>query len=791
MAWPSHLLLGIAAASLLALSSAHGQTHLTLEQAGSRKAPDYAPAHEGESIAVEGVVCSSIARLQEYSHIPIQDGKGNGLTLESDEATLGWFHPGDVIGAEGILSNRAGLPVLRVKNIRKQGAVEPPAPQKVKISDVNSFAYLGRAITVEGTVITSGENSGGDILLIGAPGQMSTRIFWPRHRPSARPGLTAFAPGDRVRVMGAGSQYCPVAPFNRSFQVIVGDPSAVILLERGWLISPALLLTVVLALLVALGIWWARERAMSAQRNRLRGLTAISEDVIAAATPSEIARKLLSALPALIRASKVGLYLFNRGTGTLDRVTSASEPEAISIDLTAPVGPLSSALALAFRNRAFLYIPDTRKNPVLKQERLQDLPRSAAFAPLLAQSELLGALAIEFDSAGEFLTSDEQAAVQHLANQIATSLKLQEQQSMREQLLRSEKMAAAGQLISGVANELRGPLNSIKRTVDSLLATCSESTLKTELREIAFEAQRGSEIVGRVVSFAKLDPGESKPLNINAVFASLLEFREPEWTLKGVQSRSNLSATALIVEGDHSQFEQVMLNLLVHAEQSLVDSRERNITVSTRSAGREALISIDYSDRTPSGPSSDPFESEQRGDAFGLEVCRAIIQSHGGQIRLLRDLPSGSRFEIKLPTRPSPQPVDETSPVPRAAQPMTVLLVEPDLAIQRKLLSMLSSRGHRAVPVNGAEEAIDLVYRLRFDAVFSSVRLPGINWVELFERIRRQIGVFVLLTEGYDADLARAFRGSEGYILSKPIEEKEVERLLSSIEARQESPTGK
>jgi CheY-like chemotaxis protein len=82
------------------------------------------------------------------------------------------------------------------------------------------------------------------------------------------------------------------------------------------------------------------------------------------------------------------------------------------------------------------------------------------------------------------------------------------------------------------------------------------------------------------------------------------------------------------------------------------------------------------------------------------------------------------------------------------------------------------------VPVGSAEEGADLIERLHFDLVFCAVRLPGLNWVEFFERVRRQVGGFALLTEGYDADLSRAFAEGEGYILVKPVEESKLDRLL-------------
>jgi DNA-binding NarL/FixJ family response regulator len=79
------------------------------------------------------------------------------------------------------------------------------------------------------------------------------------------------------------------------------------------------------------------------------------------------------------------------------------------------------------------------------------------------------------------------------------------------------------------------------------------------------------------------------------------------------------------------------------------------------------------------------------------------------------------------------------------------------------------------------------VFRLHFDIVFCAIRLPGLNWVEFHEKIRHQIGAFVLMAEGHDPEISRAFKGSEGYILSKPLDEIEAQKLLATIEERQET----
>jgi CheY-like chemotaxis protein len=243
----------------------------------------------------------------------------------------------------------------------------------------------------------------------------------------------------------------------------------------------------------------------------------------------------------------------------------------------------------------------------------------------------------------------------------------------------------------------------------------------------------------------------------------------------------------LTVLGSEAQLEQVFLNLLVHAEQSLKDASEKTITVDTRPLAQRALIEISFSAPPTPGDETDPFLDSGRPESanFGLPVCRGIIQSHGGAIRLRRDPDNGSRFEVELPLAPVATREQEElrHRRQRAAVQLTVLLVEPDPAAQRQLITALSARGHRVVPANGAGAAVDLAQRLQFDFACSSTSLPGANWVELYERIRHLVSGFVLLTDGYNADISRAFQSSDSFVLSKPIDESEFDRLLSSIQA--------
>jgi len=509
----------------------------------------------------------------------------------------------------------------------------------------------------------------------------------------------------------------------------------------------------------------------------------LAEDVVSSSTPVEIGRAVAGLLPQALKAYDTCLYLYNRGNQTLDPILADGMRNPQSIGVQTELGGLASAVALTFRNRAMLVVPDTRNSPLFRNDE-PELPPSAVFVPMLTHQEVLGVLMMTFTSHRQ-LGKDEQAAVQHVANQIATSLKLQEQKVMREQLLRSEKMAASGQLISGIATELRVPLQAVKTLADDLVSRAPGSP-DPELRGIAFEADRAAGILSRLVSFASTEATQSQPVNLTEVVQTLVEFRRREWAVKGVTAEVDIPDDPIIVLGAQNQLEQVLLNLLTQAESSLDGKPERKIRIGAHRNGDDALVDIIFSD-VGEAAAKEVIDEAAKSGALGLQVCQAILQSHGGEVKISPAPPLNSRFEIRLPAYESEEKAAERRRLAAPARPMTALIVEPDLAVQRRLMTLLSLRHHRSIPVATAEEGMDISHRLRFDVVFCAIRLPGLNWVEFQQRIRRNIPTFVLISEGFDPSLSKSFKPGEGFILGRALEEDEVERLLVTIESRQEA----
>ena len=149
--------------------------------------------------------------------------------------------------------------------------------------------------------------------------------------------------------------------------------------------------------------------------------------------------------------------------------------------------------------------------------------------------------------------------------------------------------------------------------------------------------------------------------------------------------RDLIADRPLMIMGSQGQLEQVFLNLLVHAEQTMTDVTEKIIVVRTSVLARRVLIEIGYR-CAGEGEVEDPFSkwSENSSGALGLGVCRSIIAGHSGEVRLLHGQGSEAKFEVELPAAAAEAPAGRTAEAGRSrAFQRTAMLLEPDEPSQR------------------------------------------------------------------------------------------------------------
>ncbi len=534
------------------------------------------------------------------------------------------------------------------------------------------------------------------------------------------------------------------------------------------------------ALVVLIGaLLWSREHRLRQLRERLRRTYQLGEQILGSSSAESILKRLEETLPEVLRASRVQLFLHNAGSNTLDSV--ASEGRApVSLKLTLAAGEQPSSAVACFQLRSALTVPDAGSSPFQMDGDDSGPPaRSLLFVPMLAQGEAVGVLAVSRQDRVRPFGADEQELAQHLANQAAVAVRLIEQRAVQERLFRTEKLAAVGRFISGVVNELRDPLASIADLASRALAHAMPSAAASDLAAIAAESRKAAEIVGRLVSFAATEQTEAKPVAVGALLRSLIEFRESDWKASGIRVRDLTAHEGLYVLGSRGQLEQVFLTLLVHAEQSLNDAPQKIITIRTSVLGKRLLVEITFT--------APPSAHRPQETAAILGVTRSVIAGHGGEVRMIEKNNADPRFEVELPVavkeRVASLPAAAASThAPAAPVNMTVLVIEPEEAAQRHLIALLSARGARVVPVDNADKGLELAHRLRFDLVFCSAHAPGLNWVELSERIEPRGAAFVLISDRFDAELAADFESDRRYVLPRPVQEAGLDRILRAIQ---------
>lgn len=242
----------------------------------------------------------------------------------------------------------------------------------------------------------------------------------------------------------------------------------------------------------------------------------------------------------------------------------------------------------------------------------------------------------------------------------ALSMANEHMQTMQDQLLRSERLAAIGQLAAGVSHEIDNPVGIILGHAELLLEDLqAEDPLREDVAAIIEECRRCKRITGGLLGFARSAEGDRERVNLNGLVEEALVSLRPQKLFKDLDLRVVGSQGGLIVTGDADQLRQVMMNLLLNAAQAL--GGRGQLEVSLAKEGGCALIHVD--DSGPGIPEEDrervfqPFFSTKapgEGTGLGLPLCRKLIEALQGEISVHRSELGGARLSVSLPLSESP-----------------------------------------------------------------------------------------------------------------------------------------
>jgi len=265
----------------------------------------------------------------------------------------------------------------------------------------------------------------------------------------------------------------------------------------------------------------------------------------------------------------------------------------------------------------------------------------------------------EFEIQLKPTSRDEIGSLTQSVNQMAHELGEREKalEEAQAALIQSEKMSAFGQLSAGIAHEVKNPLAGILGyTQLSLKKMEDDPAIYKNLKIIEQETRRCNSIIENLMKFARQDKPELKPLAINDVIEDSLVLVDHQMGISQVQLEKNLADDLPSVKGDANQLIQVLMNLMINAQQAM-DGKMGTIAI-TSGSPNAGVVEVRIADTGPGMPEEtskrifEPFfttKASGKGTGLGLAVTYGIIKDHGGNIRVESEPGDGATFIITFP----------------------------------------------------------------------------------------------------------------------------------------------
>jgi two-component system NtrC family sensor kinase len=345
----------------------------------------------------------------------------------------------------------------------------------------------------------------------------------------------------------------------------------------------------------------------------------------------------------------------------------------------------------------------------------------------------------------------------------------------REALRQSEKLSAMGTLLAGVAHELNNPLAIVMGRASLLEEKIGSGPLAADARRIREAAERCGRIVRTFLNMARQKPAARTAVKINDTVRAATDMLGYTLRSHGIVVELDLAENLPDVQADADQIGQVVLNLLVNAQQAMSGQGVAGTPAAADAPGRGIVgggvrrIQVSSGLQRSGGPRQapqvwlrvadnglgisaadrerifEPFFTTKAagfGTGLGLSVSRALVREHGGDL-VLEDAGAGTRgavFCLRLPIiGASPPPAPTAARPDEVAEPHSRVLVvddEPELA--DLLRAMLEGAGHEVATAESGAVALELLGEARFDAIICDMRMPDLDGAGLWRAVRER-----------------------------------------------------
>jgi PAS domain S-box-containing protein len=398
-----------------------------------------------------------------------------------------------------------------------------------------------------------------------------------------------------------------------------------------------------------------------------------------------------------------------------------------------------------------------------------------------------------FVTASLYDVSERRAASEQIARQ-------------RDALRQAEKLSAMGSMLAGVAHELNNPLAIVMGRASLLEDKCADPVLRADVVRIREAAERCGRIVRTFLAMVRSRPAVRAPVQLNDLAHGAVDLLDYSLRTSGVALEQQLQPDLPAVVADADKLGQVLLNLIVNAQQSLAQVEPpRCMRIQTGFDGQGVWLRVaDNGVGVPEASRERIFDAfvttkaEGVGTGLGLAVSRSVAIEHGGSLQLETQSPfgRGASFRLDLPLRTAAQEAaagPAMEPFAEGGTAGRVLVVDDEPELAAMMRDALEAAGYEVATAESGALALALLDEGRFDAVVSDLRMPDVDgralWHAIRDRDRELAGRFVFVTGDSLSPLANEFRresGADG--LDKPFTAADlvqrVQRCIAKVPVR-------
>jgi len=480
------------------------------------------------------------------------------------------------------------------------------------------------------------------------------------------------------------------------------------------------------------------------RRNReLMVLNSIAQTMMESMDLSDSLHRTLRQMAELFGLDATSLYLFDESGTKLRRAAAVGHRSEYSRHF--PRVSVKPELLQQIKevHATFLSVQGLPLPAVFRDTQAKEGIASAYVVILWSKDRVIGGLVVGSRTPREFSPADVNLLIA-VGSQISSAIERsvlyeetrQAYENLRktqEQLLHSERLAAVGQLISGVAHELNNPLTAILGYSQLLTSSGQLGPQGIEYSEKLYkQAQRTHRIVQNLLSFARQHKPERAAVKMNQALEETLALRDYDLRMNNIRVHLDLAPDLPMTAADPHQLQQVFLNMVNNAVDAILEhSKEGDLWV--RTAMEEGRIVIEFTDSGPGVKDAsrvfDPFYTTKpvgKGTGLGLSICYGIITEHGGTIRVKNVPLRGASFTIELPCQPVVLPSFHTDgPKADSARNAHILLLDRDDSVLEAVGTFLRGHEHQVQSARDLQEALVLMEHENFDVIVADVQVAN------------------------------------------------------------------